>query len=61
MRVEQEIRNHTGLGEGHILLGHNQAHHALLAVPGGELVAQLRNPLVPALDLGQAVAIGGLG
>ena len=61
MGIEQKVRNHTGFGERHILLGHNQAHHALLAVPGGELVAQLRNPLVPALDLGQAIAIGGLG
>ena len=49
------------LCEGHILLGHNQAYHALLAVAGGELVAQLRNALVPGLDLGQAVAVGGLG
>ena len=59
--VDDQVWNYTVRGERHVGGGDQQSDHALLPVPGGELVAQFRYPLVPDLDLDQAGAVLRLG
>mmetsp|Transcript_70617 Transcript_70617/g.216406 ORF Transcript_70617/g.216406 Transcript_70617/m.216406 type:complete len:960 (-) Transcript_70617:541-3420(-) len=46
VRVEEDVRGNTAVREGHVLLRPQEAHDALLAVPGRELVADHGVPRV---------------
>mmetsp|Transcript_2207 Transcript_2207/g.6657 ORF Transcript_2207/g.6657 Transcript_2207/m.6657 type:complete len:452 (-) Transcript_2207:1102-2457(-) len=50
MRVDDHVRGHARLGEGHVLLGPEAAEHALLAVARGELVPRDGVAVVAQLD-----------
>mmetsp|Transcript_39657 Transcript_39657/g.61982 ORF Transcript_39657/g.61982 Transcript_39657/m.61982 type:complete len:303 (+) Transcript_39657:734-1642(+) len=47
VRVDDHVRGHARLGEGHVLLRPQDAQHALLPVPAAELVADDRVARVP--------------
>ena len=47
MWVHDEVRDVTVLVEGQVFFPHDEAAHTLLAVPGGELVPDLRAPYLP--------------
>ena len=61
MWIDDDIRSETLLGEGHVFLTIGHSDGALLAVPGGELVSDLRDPDTPDLDLAEAVAFEVVG
>ena len=57
MRVHNEIGAQSFGREGHVLLRHNKARHALLTVPGAELVTKLRPARRPEQHLDEEVII----
>mmetsp|Transcript_11995 Transcript_11995/g.20251 ORF Transcript_11995/g.20251 Transcript_11995/m.20251 type:complete len:235 (-) Transcript_11995:536-1240(-) len=62
MGVHDQVRRHPRvLVEGHVLLGDDQAHNALLTVPGAELVADLGHPRLPLYHLDQVGLLVGRG
>mmetsp|Transcript_1723 Transcript_1723/g.6742 ORF Transcript_1723/g.6742 Transcript_1723/m.6742 type:complete len:315 (-) Transcript_1723:2468-3412(-) len=61
VRIHDEVWTPPLLIEGHVLLAHDEPDDALLAVPRGELVADLRTPCLPRHDLvdRHAVVVAG--
>src|SRR5207249_10774284 len=57
MGIDDQVRDDSLRGEGHVFLRRDQADDALLAVTGRELVAELRDPEVAHLDLRELRAV----